>query len=356
MSTWMIYGANGCMGKKLVEEALRRGEAPMLAGRSAHLMAWAREKQLPCRIFDVRTVQEILPFLQDIQIFVDCAGPYTSKSSAILVACCKKKIHYIDLSLEYRWSQRVFSFSSKFKKQGCWAVTSVSSYALLGEYLACSLKGKLPNTTSLDLTYASSHFPTTKGSSLTYLSILACGHKTRSNNRMTTQWVSSAYKAKEWATASGAFMGTVARRVALVDLVTVWVVTRIPFISTFVTFAPGDIHMVRAVCVMARFSFLHGILQRFLSVYAQSREVSAAPVKIRVSGRAENASGQHHSMQVELEGQETLSLQMVCDLVTKSFTPQKGTLTAGQRLGSSYLFASTDLETSMHHISYGEES
>ncbi len=356
MPTWMIYGSNGSMGKTLLEEALSRGFSPILAGRSGQLLAWAREKQLPCRIFEVRAVQEILPFLQGVRVFVDCAGPYTSRTSAILLACVKKKVHYIDLSLEYSWCQRVFSFSSAFKNQGCWAVTGVSSYALLAEYMACYLKGQLPHTTSLDLTYVGSHFPVTKGALLSYLSILACGQKARSHNRIRTQWFSSAYRGDEWAAPAGASVGSVARRVPLVDLVTVWVATRIPFISTFVAFAATDMRMVRVICALARFSFLHGILQRFLSAYAQSRGSGATYATLRVFGRAESAAGQYRSMQVEMEGRDVLSIKMVCDLVMQPVASHQGVLTPGQYFGDSYLFASSDLETRMHHISYGEES
>ena len=36
---WMIYGANGYTGKLIVEEALRRGERPVLAGRRGDAIA-----------------------------------------------------------------------------------------------------------------------------------------------------------------------------------------------------------------------------------------------------------------------------------------------------------------------------
>ena len=355
MSNWMVYGANGCMGTKIVEEALIRGESPILAGRSGHVVTWAREKRLPCRIFDLHTVQEILPFLQDIQVFVDCAGPYAVKSSAILIACARKKVHYIDLTLEYSWSQRVFSFSSLYEEAGCWAVTGVSSYALLAEYLAGYLKGKLPNATSLVLTYTGSSFSLTKGCLLSYLSILSCGQKTRSNNQISTQWFSSSYKGEEWGPPTRPTMGSVARRVPLIDLITVWVVTRIPFISTFVSFPPRDIRMVRIMCMLARFSFLHKILQHFLRVYVQSRSPAASSGKIRLAGRAENAIGQHRNMQIEMEGEAALTIKVACDLAMQRFEGHKGVVTVGQSLGAAYLFAASDLETRMHHITYGEE-
>lgn len=49
---WMIYGANGYTGKLVVEEAVRRGLRPVLAGRNAAaLEAIAQPHGLPVRAF-----------------------------------------------------------------------------------------------------------------------------------------------------------------------------------------------------------------------------------------------------------------------------------------------------------------
>ena len=38
-STWMIYGAYGYTGRLIVEESVRRGYKPILAGRNANKLA-----------------------------------------------------------------------------------------------------------------------------------------------------------------------------------------------------------------------------------------------------------------------------------------------------------------------------
>ena len=38
-STWMIYGAYGYTGRLIVEESVRRGYNPILAGRNANKLA-----------------------------------------------------------------------------------------------------------------------------------------------------------------------------------------------------------------------------------------------------------------------------------------------------------------------------
>ena len=49
---WMIYGANGYTGQLMVEEALKRGLRPVLAGRSRDsIEPIAKKYGLPARVF-----------------------------------------------------------------------------------------------------------------------------------------------------------------------------------------------------------------------------------------------------------------------------------------------------------------
>ena len=43
---WMIYGANGYTGRLIVDEAIRRGLKPVLAGRSTDVVAIASKNGL----------------------------------------------------------------------------------------------------------------------------------------------------------------------------------------------------------------------------------------------------------------------------------------------------------------------
>ena len=53
---WMIYGANGYTGRLMVEEAVRRGLRPVLAGRSrAAIEQLATEFGLPALVFGLES-------------------------------------------------------------------------------------------------------------------------------------------------------------------------------------------------------------------------------------------------------------------------------------------------------------
>ena len=55
---WLIYGANGYTGKLVVQEAVARGQRPILAGRNADSIgAMAKELGLTAFFRDTRRVQ-----------------------------------------------------------------------------------------------------------------------------------------------------------------------------------------------------------------------------------------------------------------------------------------------------------
>ena len=70
--SWMVYGASGYTGQLIAELAKARGQAPVLAGRSAGKVRPLAEKLgLSWRAFDLDK-----PDLRDVQLVLHCAGPF----------------------------------------------------------------------------------------------------------------------------------------------------------------------------------------------------------------------------------------------------------------------------------------
>lgn len=72
---WMIYGANGYTGRLVVDEALRRGLKPTLAGRSKLIKDLADEKGLKAEVFDLTSIEGIVQKLSKVDVMSNCAGP-----------------------------------------------------------------------------------------------------------------------------------------------------------------------------------------------------------------------------------------------------------------------------------------
>jgi hypothetical protein len=344
----MIYGSNGRMGRKLTEAALARGETPILAGRSTGVRLYAAQQNRPCRIFPLLSTADILPYLDHIHTFVDCAGPYHSKSTAILWACLEKKVHYIDITLEYTWSEKVLALSPRFFQQQLFAVSGATSLSLASAYVAASLKRQLPDATSLTLSHTVMRPPMTRGSVRTYLSILAYGKRARVQSRIRsdrrTPLLGLHLHQKEY---------QLALFVASLDLFAAWMPTRIPSIRAFVCLAVWDLRLLHPILWLARIPFLHPWLEKFLRGVFTSKETQGQELQSSTLARVENSAQEVRSMELELKGHETITTQLICDILSRRNSLLRGAHTPGTLLDFEYLI--TAHETHMRTVDLGEE-
>src|SRR5687768_1948697 len=105
MANWMIYGANGYTGELLAREAARRGQKPVLAGRSAErIEPLARELGCEARVFDLDRID-----LTGVALVVHCAGPFSRTSAPMVRACLDRGVHYLDITGEIAVFESVFA-------------------------------------------------------------------------------------------------------------------------------------------------------------------------------------------------------------------------------------------------------
>src|SRR3954469_12109924 len=77
-SNWMLYGAYGTTGRLILDEALRRGHRPVLAGRDgAQLSALAQANGLSAVTLRVDDPAALRAALSGISCVVLAAGPYS---------------------------------------------------------------------------------------------------------------------------------------------------------------------------------------------------------------------------------------------------------------------------------------
>src|ERR1043166_6730459 len=103
--TWLLYGANGYTGELIAREAVRRGQRPILAGRSREAIErLAQELGCEARVFDLNN-----PDLKDIQLVLHCAGPFIRTSKPMVDACLKHQVHYLDITGELGVFEPIFA-------------------------------------------------------------------------------------------------------------------------------------------------------------------------------------------------------------------------------------------------------
>src|SRR5688572_17497099 len=95
---WMIYGANGYTGRLIAAEAVRRGLAPVLAGRNeAALREMGQALGLRWRQFGLEHESGVREGLRDIGLVLHCAGPFSATSAPMLEGCLATGTHYLDI-------------------------------------------------------------------------------------------------------------------------------------------------------------------------------------------------------------------------------------------------------------------
>ena len=78
MARFLVYGANGYTGELIAREAVRRGLAPVIAGRSADAIGTlATELGCEQRIADLDDPAALSRALAGIDVVLHCAGPFS---------------------------------------------------------------------------------------------------------------------------------------------------------------------------------------------------------------------------------------------------------------------------------------
>jgi short subunit dehydrogenase-like uncharacterized protein len=151
---WLIYGAYGFTGRLIVEEALRRGHRPALAGRSAKkLIPLAESSGLDHRVFDLDDLQAVVRAIRDYALVLHCAGPYVLTADPMLRACMLAGAHYLDLTGEIRVYEQNYAYDEAARKQGRVIISGVGFDVVPSDCLAAYVAAKLPDATHLEIAF-----------------------------------------------------------------------------------------------------------------------------------------------------------------------------------------------------------
>ena len=151
---WMIYGANGYTGKLVVEEAVRRGLRPVLAGRSAQaLQALAAPHGLPVRAFGLDDAQALRTGLNGIGLVLHCAGPFSSTCAPMLEACLDVGAHYLDITGEIDVFAHCHAQDARAQQKGIVVIPGSGFDVVPTDCMAAQLKQLLPSATELVLAF-----------------------------------------------------------------------------------------------------------------------------------------------------------------------------------------------------------
>lgn len=186
MSGWLIYGATGYTGRLIAREAVRRGLAPILAGRNAAAVeALAQELGLEARVLLLDEPENIARELGDVTLVLNCAGPFSQTAEPMIQACLLARAHYLDITGEIAVFERTHALDEAARSAGVVLCSGVGYDVIPTDCVAAMLKEKLPNAVQLSLGF-DADVAMSRGTAKTMVENLADGGKIRKDGRIET--------------------------------------------------------------------------------------------------------------------------------------------------------------------------
>ncbi len=149
---WVLYGAYGYTGRLILQEALRQGIPPLLAGRNPRaLQALAQETGLPYQVASLEDPEALDGLLQGHRLVLHAAGPFELTMPPMVAACLRQGVHYLDITGEIPVFEALARRDEEARRHGVLLLPGVGLDVVPSDALAAHLKSLLPSATHLRL-------------------------------------------------------------------------------------------------------------------------------------------------------------------------------------------------------------
>ncbi len=152
MKNFLVYGSYGYTGQLIVEQAVKEGLRPLLAGRDEKLLRAQAEKfGLEYRAFSMEDSAALDAALLEVDAVLHCAGPFALTFRQMAEACIRTKRHYVDISGEIEGFEALALMDEEAKRTGIMLLPGGGFDVAPSDCLIAHVASKLPNATHLEL-------------------------------------------------------------------------------------------------------------------------------------------------------------------------------------------------------------
>jgi short subunit dehydrogenase-like uncharacterized protein len=149
---FLIYGSYGYTGSLIVEQAVKEGLRPLLAGRDEKLLRAQAEKfGLEYRAFSIENTAALDSALLEVDAVLHCAGPFVLTFRQMAEACIRTRRHYVDISGEIEGFEALAAMDQEAKRAGIMLLPGGGFDVVPSDCLSAYIAGKLPSATHLEL-------------------------------------------------------------------------------------------------------------------------------------------------------------------------------------------------------------
>ena len=337
-SNWLIYGAYGFTGQLLVDEAVRQGQQPVLAGRTASKLAPLAEKYgLETLILGLEDPAKLAKALKGVELVFHAAGPFQITSAPMLEACLEGGVNYIDITGEIPVFQHTFAQHERALRAGVGLISGAGFDVIPSDCLAKYVAEKLPSAIDLQIGVASSTQPSS-GTAKSSIEMMPRGGMRRQNGQLVPLQLGDGAKKIHFS-----HRELVTLPISWGDLETAYRSTGIPNITTYMAYPPRLVKTVRRYGALVQKLVRVSLLRRAAQRIAE-HSFKGPSAEMRRNNRsylwamASDAEG--NQAQAWLETMEAYQLTAVAGLrcVKKMLAERPvGALTPAQAFGADFI-------------------
>ena len=214
---------------------------PILAGRDrAKLDELAGKLNCPPRSFDLnKSTSETASQLEDVDVVLNCAGPFSSTAVPMIEACMAAGVHYLDITGEIDAIEAAAARGQEAETTGVTLMPAVGCDVVPSDCLALRLARRRPDARRLELAFAGIG-TISRGTARTMLEGIRQGGRVRKDGRIVA--VPLAWKSKLVSFRDGPQYATT---IAWGDVAAAWYTTGIPDIEVYVGMQQRSIRWLR---------------------------------------------------------------------------------------------------------------
>lgn len=184
-NAWLIYGATGDTGRLIVEEAIRRGHKPVLAGRSQEkLRALAEPLGLEWVAFGLDDPPALHKVAQGASLILNVAGPFSNTSAPIVRACLEAGISYLDVANEVDVFEALYARDEAARQRGVVLIPGVGFGVTTSDCLVMHVANQVPEAQALEVAVSLYNAHESPSAMLTRTRAMASGGRVRRDGQL----------------------------------------------------------------------------------------------------------------------------------------------------------------------------
>lgn len=316
---WLIYGAYGYSGKLIAHQAKKRGYHPILAGRNKNaLEPVASHLNFEYRVFSLSDLDNTQKQLDDVDLVINCAGPFSQTAAPLMQACIDTQTHYLDITGEIDVFEHAQSMDQAARDAGVVICPGVGFDVIPTDCIAARLNAQMPDATHLALGFDSGS-RMSRGTAKTSIERLGRGGAARIDGVIKD--VPHAWRARWIDFGQG---DKYAMTIPWGDISTAYHTTEIPNIEVYIPASP------RSVKKMRRLNWFRWLLKSHWLQNKLKQKLDAQPAgpeeKERsdnptyVWGEITNAKGEKKQLRVKVKNGYSLTAEGAVELAVHTLT------------------------------------